>query len=299
MQLKKLKKIFDASALFRALSSRGMLNWLPDKPYIKTAFKSIIGRKLDLKNPKTFNEKLQWLKLYDRCPEYTTYVDKYSVRQYIADTIGEKYLIPLLGVWENPDDIDFANLPDQFVLKCTHNSGLGMCICEDKSKLDMNTIKKNLRKGLKQNYYLTSREWPYKNVKRRIIAEKYIVDESGYELKDYKIFCFHGHPKLIQVTFNHHSTINLYDCDWNYLPLSWSYQTDPSHLIDKPNRLADMLQLAEKLSGDYSFARIDFYSVIDHIYFGEITFYPTSGLGQFKPEEWDRTLGDWIMLPNR
>ena len=161
---------------------------LNDEEYLKKAFKLNMGKELNLDNPQTFNEKLQWLKLHDRKSEYTIMVDKYLARDYIAKTIGEEYLIPLLGVWDSPDEIDFDALPDQFVLKCNHNSGLGMCICKDKSKLDIEKVKKELQKGLNENYYLHRREWPYKDVPRKIIAEKYMVDESGTELKDYKFF---------------------------------------------------------------------------------------------------------------
>ena len=164
---------------------------MDDKIFLEKYYKSIFHNTLDLKSPKTFNEKLQWLKLYDRRPEYTMMVDKYRVRDYIAKKIGEEYLIPLLGVWDDPDEINFENLPDQFVLKCNHNSGLGMCICKDKSKLNISEVKRNLRKGLSQNYYLTGREWPYKDVPRKILAEKFISDSKG-NLVDYKFFCFNG-----------------------------------------------------------------------------------------------------------
>ena len=157
--------------IFEALLRRHLLDWMPDATFLKLAYKSRMGRKLDLDNPQTFNEKLQWLKLYDRRPEYTMMVDKYKVRDYIAEKLGEEYLIPLLGVWDDPDEIDFDALPNQFVLKCNHNSGLGMCICKDKTKLDIEKVKEELRKGLKQDYYLTGREWPYKDVLRKIICE--------------------------------------------------------------------------------------------------------------------------------
>lgn len=166
--------------------------------YLRMRFKQRCGRSLNLAEPKTFNEKLQWLKLYNRKPEYTVMVDKYKVREYIAQMIGEEYLIPLLGVWDDPEDIDFDALPNRFVLKCNHNSGLGMCICKDKSKLDITKVKAELRKGLQQNYYLSSREWPYKDVPRKIIAEKYMEDASG-DLKDYKFYCFNGEMKFVMI----------------------------------------------------------------------------------------------------
>ena len=204
------KYIKSADYRFLIHTGLGIYDYLSDEEYVKRKYRACFGRKLNLENPQTYNEKLQWLKLYDRKPEYTRMVDKYRVREYIAQTIGEEYLIPLLGVWEDPEDIDFDALPDQFVLKCNHNSGLGMCICKDKSKLDIKKAKRELKKGLKQDYYLTGREWPYKDVPRRIIAEKYMVDESGTELKDFKVLCFAGKAKMIQV----------HKC-WNFL------KTDP------------------------------------------------------------------------
>ena len=187
------------SRIFEALNYRKMLNWVPDQLFLKAAFRARFGRKLDLNNPKTFNEKLQWMKLYNRKPEYTMMVDKYKVRNYIAEQLGEEYLIPLLGVWDDPDEIDFDALPNQFVLKCNHNSGLGMCICKDKSKLDIQSVEEELRKGLAQDYYLTGREWPYKNVPRKIICEKYMTDETEGDLKDYKFYCFNGKVKMLGI----------------------------------------------------------------------------------------------------
>ena len=164
--------------IYSALAYKGFFSWVPDKAYIKCTYRCHLGKKLNLENPQTMNEKLQWLKLYNRQPKYVTLVDKYMVREYIKDILGEEYLIPLLGVWDSPEKIDFKALPEQFVIKCNHNSGLGMCICKDKSQLDISKVKKELKKGLKQNYYQPGREWPYKHVKRRIIAEKYIPDNS-------------------------------------------------------------------------------------------------------------------------
>lgn len=274
----------------------GIANLLDDKTYVKMAFKANMGKKLNLKDPKTFNEKLQWIKLYDRKPEYTTYVDKYKVREYIAEKLGEEYLIPLLGVWDNPDDIDFDALPDRFVLKCNHNSGLGMCICKDKSKLDIDKVKKELKKGLKQNYYLHGREWPYKNVPRKIIAEKYMEDESG-ELKDYKVMCFNGKAKLIQIhrgRFNNH-TQDFYDDEWNLKPITQGIPNSNT-AMEKPAFLEKMLELSEVLSTNIPHVRVDWYYVENSLYFGEMTFFDGSGYYPFEPEDWDYTLGSWIKL---
>lgn len=272
-------------------------NCVPGEVYLKLLYQLRMNKKLDLKNPQTFNEKLQWLKLYHRKAEYTMMVDKYAVREYIVNTIGEEYLIPLLGVWDRFEEINFDQLPDQFVLKCTHDSG-GLVICKDKTKLDIESAKRKITKSLRHNYYWFNREWPYKNVKPRIIAEKYMVDESGYELKDYKFFCFNGVPKLVQVDFdrfkNHKR--NIYDENWNFLDLQILYSNDVETIIRRPPKLDEMLNLAWKLSKDKPHARIDFYSIGDEVYFGEITFYHGSGMEPFDPVEWNDILGSWINL---
>ena len=287
---------------FSRFDRYGLTKILSDKCYLKMAFKANLGKKLNLKQPKTFNEKLQWLKLYKRNQEYTTYVDKYKVREYIAEKLGEEYLIPLLGVWDNPDDIDFDALPDQFVLKCNHNSGTGMCICTDKSKLNITKVKKELKKGLKENYYLRGREWPYKNVPRKIIAEKYMVDESGYELKDYKFFCFDGEVKALFIASdrgnpNEETKFDFYDEKFNHLPFVNGHP-NANRTIKCPESFEEMKRLASVLSKGMPHARIDFYDINGKIYFGEITFFHWSGLVPFEPEEWDYTFGSWMDLKN-
>lgn len=273
---------------------------LPDDVYLKLRYRALLGRKLDLSNPKTFNEKLQWLKLYDRKPEYTMMVDKYRVREYIAKTIGEEYLIPLLGVWEDPDEIDFDVLPDQFVLKCNHDSG-SVILCKDKSTFDIEAARVKLKKHMKKNLFWWGREWPYKEVPRRIIAEKYMVDESGTELKDYKIFCFNGKAKIIEVDFDRfvaHKR-NLYSTRWESLNFEIQYPRDISYVIPRPETLNEILLLAEKLSHEIPHLRVDFYLIENKIYFGELTFYHEAGFGKFNPEEWDYKLGGWIELPDK
>lgn len=278
-----------------------LLDWVPDKPYLELMYWVRMDQKLDWKHPKTFNEKLQWLKLYSRRPEFTMMVDKYRVRDYIAETIGPEYLIPLLGVWDDPDEIDFDKLPDRFVLKCNHNSGLGMCICKDKSRLDFDEVRAQLRLGLKQDYYIQHREWPYKNVPRRIVCEQYMENASTGNLDDYKVFVFNGKARCIQVDYDrftdHHR--NFYDTDWEYLPFTTCYPTNPDHVVDRPDALEEMLGLAEKIAMDLGcipFVRIDFYIIDNCVYFGEITFYHGSGYEEFTPEEWDAKLGEWIRL---
>lgn len=286
--------------IFDALNYRKMLNWLPDKVFLEAAFRARFGRKLNLNNPETFNEKLQWLKLYNRKPEYTKMVDKYLVRDYVKEKIGEEYLIPLLGVWDDPEKIDFDELPMQFVLKCNHNSGLGMCICKDKNSLDINKVKEELKKGINQNYYLTSREWPYKDVPRRIIAEKYMVDESGYELKDYKFYCFDGKVKLVMINSDRMSSektkANYFDENYQPLDFVWGYE-NAEIPPQKPEKFEEMKYLAEKLSEGITHVRIDFYQTPSGIYFGKITFFDGSGFDAIEPIEWDYKIGSWLKLP--
>lgn len=300
--LKKLKKAIlnPKRAVAFVLGKEFMARMFPDKAYLKTKFKVHMGKKLNLNNPQSFNEKLQWLKLYDRKPEYTQMVDKYEARKYIAEKIGEEYLIPLLGVWDNPEKIDFDSLPERFVLKCNHNSGLGMCICKDKAKLDINKVRKELKKGLKQDYFITSREWPYKNVKPRIIAEKFMEDENGAEIKDYKVHNFNGIPEFILVCEGRFSkeglTEDFYDVSWSHIDLKRPGIPNKEEHHQKPDNLEKMLELSEILAKDIPFLRTDFYEVNGKIYFGEITFFPASGFKKFEPEEWDHKLGELIKL---
>ena len=269
------------------------------KKYLERMFRVQLGKNLNFENPVTFNEKIQWLKINNRESEYTIMVDKYKVREYISETIGEQYLIPLLGVWDSPDEINFDILPDEFVLKCNHNSGLGMCICKNKSTLNIEKVKQDLSNGLNENYYLLYREWPYKNVEKKIIAEKYMSDQ-GKELQDYKIHCFNGIPKIILVCRDRFSdtglTEDFFDIEWNHLNIS---RENCKHSVDKikaPKNLKLMLRLARILSENIPFVRIDFYEINGKVYFGEITFFPASGLKKFIPEKWDIDLGNEIQL---
>ena len=282
------------------LSTRGLLKWMPDEAYLKMAFRLKLGTELDLQNPRTFNEKLQWLKLYDRKPLYTKMVDKYEAKKYVADLIGEKYIIPTLGVWDSFDEIDFESLPDQFVLKCTHDSG-GLVICDDKSKLDRKSAKREINACMKRNYYWSGREWPYKNVKPRIIAEAYMRNEVTGDLRDYKFFCFGGEPKLLFIATERQSTssetkFDFFDMEYNHLDLRNGH---PNALVmpEKPACFEEMKQLACKLSAGVPQLRVDFYEVNGSVYFGELTLFHWSGMVPFDPPHWDQTLGEWIKLP--
>lgn len=280
----------------------GIYNRMPDDDFLKMAFRLNMEYDLDLENPCTFNEKLQWLKLHNRRPEYTMMVDKYQVREYIKEKLGEEYLIPLIGVWDDPDDIDFDALPEKFVLKCNHNSGLGMCICRDKSKLDIKKVKEGLKRGLALDYYLTGREWPYKDVPRRIIAEQYMTD-GGNELSDYKIHNFNGVPKVILVCRDRFASSGLtedfFTDTWEHLDIRRPNHPNSTTEIEKPAELDEMLKLSRVLSKDIPFVRTDFYTVNHKVYFGELTFYPASGFASFVPDEWDYTFGSWLTLPEK
>ncbi len=277
-----------------------LFNLLPDKAFLKLKFRLKMGKKLNLKNPQTFNEKLQWLKLYDRKPEYIMMVDKAAVKDYVAEKIGAEYVIPTLGIYEKFDDIDFNALPNQFVIKCTHDSG-GLVICKDKSKLNTRKAREKINKALNQNFYYHSREWPYKTVEPRIIVEEFLEDGSVNDLNDYKIFNFNGEPKFIQVDmdrFTDHKK-NIYTTDWELCEFSFNYPCDPKKKVEKPENLDEMLKISRMLSKDIPYVRTDFYLVRGEIYFGEITFFPASGFGNFSPEEYDKKLGDLIKLPKK
>ena len=276
--------------------------WLPDRLYLQLLFFLHFGRFINLKNPKTFSEKLQWLKLYNRRPEYTQLVDKYAVKQYVANKIGEEHIIPTISVWNRPEDIDFDKLPNSFVLKTTHScGGVGVVICKDKRKLNIKDAIKKLNNSLKTDLSKSMREWPYKNVPHKIIAEKYIEDESR-EPKDYKFFCFDGNPLYCQVIRNRFikETIDFYDSDWNHMPftgLNPNVGNGLNHVV-KPLCLEDLINKCQKLSAGIPFVRIDFYIIDNCYYFGEMTFYPASGLGCFRPKEWNYKFGDWLNLPS-
>lgn len=272
---------------------------LSDDKFLRRKYIAEMGMKLNLEQPKRFNEKLQWLKLHDRRLEYITMVDKNTVKDYVGNIIGKQYIIPTIGVWDNPDDIDFETLPNQFVLKCNHNSGLGMCICRNKSQLNIEQVKKELRKGLAEDYYLTGREWPYKDVPRKIIAEQYMVSD-GDGLTDYKVHNFNGVPKLILVCKNRFNSSGLtedfYSIDWEHLELKRPNIKQANENIDRPDELEEILKLSKQLSESIPFVRTDFYIINHQVYFSELTFFPASGFEKFEPDDWDYKLGSWLQL---
>lgn len=273
-----------------------------DATFLKVCFKKALGYELNLENPKTFNEKLQWLKLYDRNPEYTKMVDKAEAKKYVADILGVEYIIPTLGVYDKFDDIDFDKLPDRFVLKCTHDSG-SVVICRDKSAFDKEAARKKLTKALGVNLFWYGREWAYKDVKPRIIAEKYMQDGARIVPEDYKFYCFNGQPKYVVVfhnRFNNEKRLfeNVYDTEWKSQPFSLDEHFAISDVVEpKPKCLDKLLKMSKKLSENIFQSRIDFYIINQQIYFGEITLYTASGFTKMIPEEMDRIIGLQLKLP--
>ena len=283
------------------------LNFLfPDKLYLTLLFRLKMGYWMDWKNPKTFSEKLQWLKLYNRKPEYTTMVDKYAVKEYVAKIIGEEYIIPTLGVWDRPEDIDWDSLPQKFVLKTTHGGGgSGVVICKDKDTFNQDAAVAKLKKSLKGCIYKSFREWPYKNVDRKILAEALLEEltpaKNNTDLPDYKFYCFNGEPIYCQVIRDRRSkeTIDFYDMEWKHMPFVGLNPVADNGLnpVARPICQCKMTEICKKLSIGLPFSRVDLYLIDDKIYFGEITFYPASGMGIFTPNEWNDKLGAMIKLP--
>ena len=281
------------------LANLGLFNWMNDRTYLKFVFRSTMGYKLNLSNPKTFFEKIQWLKLNDRKDAYIQFVDKITVKTIVANIIGSEYIIPTIGVWDSFDQIDFNLLPNQFVLKCNHDSG-SVVICKDKATFDRNKARIKLMKHLRRDAYTTGREWPYKHVKRVIFAEMLLQSQS-IDLTDYKVYCFNGVPKYCQVIKNRstNETIDFYDANWIHQPfVGITENTENSETEDSsPVNYELMKKFATRLSENTFFCRVDFYEVNQQLYFGEITFYPCSGFGSFRPPEWNEKIGDMIKLP--
>ena len=271
---------------------------IPDKLYLSLKYRFKMKRKINWKNPKTYNEKLQWLKLYDRNPLYTKLVDKYEVKKYVSTIIGDEYIIPTIGIYNSFDEIDFDKMPSQFVIKCTHDSG-GIVICKDKKTFDKKTAKKKIEKSLKNNFYSSHREWPYKNVKPRIIIEKYLEDKKYKELRDYKFFCFSGDVKIMFVASNRQKKgdtyFDFYDTNFNHLDIINGHPNSPNK-IEKPRNFDKMIYLSKVLSKGLKHVRVDFYEVDGKVYFGEMTFFDGSGFDKIEPEIWDYKLGNMLNI---
>ena len=276
-----------------------LFNFFSKEIYLKYLFKQRVGYPLNLDNPKTYNEKLQWLKLHDIHAEYTQMVDKVDAKEYVKNIVGEKYIIPTIAIWEDVDSIDWEGLPNQFVIKVTSDSG-GIVVCKDKSQLNIELASQKLKKGWGRNYSERKLEYPYKNVKPRIIAEDYIEDETG-ESRDFKIFCFDGEPKALFVATDRQkkgvdTKFDFFDLEWNHLPFTNGHPNS-SKAIEKPLNFDEMIDVARKLSKGIPHVRVDLYNVNGKIYFGELTFFHWSGMTAFDPIEWDFKFGQWIKLP--
>ena len=271
--------------------------WMSDKYFIKVFWKQMMGYPLDLRHPKTFNEKLQWMKLYDRNPLYTDLVDKIKVKKWVAERIGAEHVVPTLAIYDSVEDIRLEDLPNQFVLKCNHDSG-GVVICPDKRAFNLPAAKERLTKRLEYNFFWEYREWPYKNIDKKLFAEEFISNVPGEDLVDYKIFTFGGEPKLIEVDFDRFSAHkrNLYDTSWNYIDAQILYPTDKNRVFDKPEQLEEMLALSRKLSDGLRQVRTDFYIAQGKVYFGEMTFIHGAGTEKIEPKELDQIMGSWIEI---
>ena len=305
--MKSVSKIFNNPYLLLSFALKRIAKMVSDKIQLSLLHKVYTGNLVNWENPQTFTEKLQWLKVYNRRPEYTQMVDKYAVKDYVANIIGEEYIIPTLGVWDKPENIDWNSLPSQYVLKTTHGGGSnGVWICKDKSTFNKEQCMKEIRRSLKSDLYRAFREWPYKDVPKRIIAEKFMSensnDKTSKDLADYKFYCFDGEPKYCQVIRdrNTNETIDFYDMDWNHMPFVGLNPVTRNGLnpVAKPLYLDSMISICKKLAKDIPFSRIDLYVINDKVYFGEITFYPASGFGVFTPREYNEILGKMIKLPN-
>jgi hypothetical protein len=301
--MKKVIELFKTPyRILSPIAARGYFKSVDDALYLSFVYRGKVGCPLNLSTPQTFTEKLQWLKLYDRKPEYTTMVDKYTVKKYVAARIGEQHVIPTLGVWNKFDEINFDALPDQFVLKCTHDSG-GLVICRDKNKLDLIAAKRKINKSLKLNYYFCWREWPYKNVPPRIIAEKYMCSDSIKELTDYKFYCFNGVPQFLYLStgLENHATarISFLTMDWQFAPYERSDFKPFDTLPPKPIGFGKMVEFCKILSKGHNFLRVDLYQIGDEVYFSELTFTPSGGFMPFKNPEHDLLIGKILHLPEK
>ncbi len=297
-----LKRLFTQKYYLRVKMLKQFSKFFSDRKYLELLFPMRTGYKLNLDNPTTYNEKLQWIKLYDRNPAYCMMVDKYDVKGYIAKIIGEDFVIPTIGIYNNFDEINFNDLPSQFVLKCTHDSG-GIVICDDKSCFDISKARKILNTGLKRNYYYDNREWPYRDLKPRIIAEQYMKDENTNTLNDYKVLCFNGVAKLIELhqgRYSNNHTQDFYDRNWKKTQITQgTYGKVSNEIAERPALLDDMIKLSEKLAANIPHVRVDWYIVNNHLYFGELTFFDGSGLNPWDRYEDDLLMGSWITLPDK
>lgn len=292
--------LLDSKYRFDVLTNHGFYKYLSDEAFLKKSFKINMKKELNLENPTTFTEKIQWLKLYDRREIYCQMVDKYEAKKYVAAIVGDAYIIPTIGIWDKVEEIPFEKLPNQFVLKCTHDCG-GSIICKDKSMFDVASAKKKLSRCMRRNYFWNGREWPYKNVRPRIICEQYMEDNCTKELRDYKFYAFDGEVKFMLVVSdrqnpNEETKFDFYDMNFNHLNIKQGCPNSKKNL-EKPGKFEVMCKLAEELSKGFPMLRADLYEVNGKVFFGELTLSPYSGMHPFEPEVWDRKFGEYIKLP--
>lgn len=296
MELKKfIKLLFNKDYRWLILSGRGHYNSMEDEEYIKRKYKGTMGKTLNLDKPETFNEKLQWLKLHDRNPEYTDLVDKFRAKEVVGNIIGSQHIVPLIGSWTRGEDIPFDSLPNKCVLKCNHDQGSTIIWNREKA-MDKGTIISHFNTRLKRNAYLPSREWPYKNLKPMIIAEEFLEED----IVDYKFFCFNGEPRFVnigQLEHNPHTMhITFVDLDWNPMPFGRTDFPRVEKLPEKPAEFEEMLDIVRTLAKNTRFVRIDLFNVNHRVYFSEFTLYPTGGYIRFSPPEYDKIVGSWLDL---
>lgn len=273
-------------------------SYIPDDEYCKVLYKARFGEEINLDNPKTYNEKIQWLKLYDRNPLYTTMADKIAAREYVSSKIGSEYVVPMYGAWDYFDEIDFDQLPNEFVLKCNHDCG-SFVVCKDKNTFDFERAKQKLENALTLNFYLHRREWVYKDIKPQILAEKYM----GFIEEDYRFVVFNGEVKFFYCGLDWaeptRKKFNIYLPDLTYIPVRHSYPTNPNYNLKKPKHFAEMMEVSIKLAERLPLLRVDLWQQQGQVYVNELTFYQSAGFGIFDPEEWDEIIGSWLVLPER
>ena len=291
-KIRKIKKLIGKDRMMRFLNC---LRFIPDRPYLKLEYRFLTGKKLNLDSPETYNEKLQYLKLYDRKPVYTRMADKLGMRDFVRERIGEDCTVPLLGVWDKPDDIDFDRLPESFVLKCNHDSK-GLIICHNKELMDREQSVRILSKSMKRNMFWAAREWPYKNIRPKVFAEQLLE-----EITEYQVLCFNGKPRLMYLMSEDsdgHLTEDFFDTDFKPLDVSLGYGKT-SDRIEKPSYLDRMVGYAAVLSEGCPHLRVDFIHADGHLYVGELTFFNDAGFAPVRPESWNEKMGKWIELPER
>lgn len=273
-----------------------LLSFIPDVPYLKMVYRIKTGKKLNIVKPKTYCEKLNWMKLHNIHPEYTQLVDKIAVREIVNKIAGKDICFPLLGTWEKFDDIDFKSLPNQFVLKCNHDSG-SVKIIRNKNEIDHNQLRKFYNHHVKRNPFVAGREYPYKNVRPRILAEPIMIPEGDADINDYKFFCFNGKPAIMFVATERNTDVkfDFFDMDFNHLDI-YNIHPNSTKTVTKPACFEEMKDLAAKLSKGINHVRVDLYEINGKVYFGEYTFFHGGGFWPFYPEEWEQKLGSWIHL---